>query len=177
MDTVVIILRRKWRQLSFLHVYHHISVFLVCCTDAVEWFEAVSQVNWMNLRAGYDGDIYFMISLNSFIHVIMYAYYQCTTLDIAVRYVRSRPISNTAHSAYHVNRLLSKIVEAMSGMSKAALTASQVPKPIKQLVTQLQMLQFLSMNGQALYILYFDCAYPHFMIWLYLVCACQGASP
>lgn len=29
-DTVFIILRRKWRQLSFLHVYHHTSIFLVC---------------------------------------------------------------------------------------------------------------------------------------------------
>jgi elongation of very long chain fatty acids protein 4 len=28
-DTLVIILRRKWRQLSFLHVYHHITIFLV----------------------------------------------------------------------------------------------------------------------------------------------------
>jgi elongation of very long chain fatty acids protein 4 len=33
LDTVIIIQRRKWRQLSFLHTYHHTSVFLVraCC--------------------------------------------------------------------------------------------------------------------------------------------------
>ena len=28
-DTVFIILGRKWNQLTFLHVYHHISIFLV----------------------------------------------------------------------------------------------------------------------------------------------------
>ena len=28
-DTVIIIVRRKWRQLSFLHVFHHVSIFLV----------------------------------------------------------------------------------------------------------------------------------------------------
>ena len=28
-DTLIIIIRRKWRQLSFLHVYHHITIFLV----------------------------------------------------------------------------------------------------------------------------------------------------
>lgn len=29
MDTVFIILEKKWKQLSFLHVYHHTSIFLV----------------------------------------------------------------------------------------------------------------------------------------------------
>lgn len=29
-DTVFIVVRRKWRQLSFLHVYHHSSIFMVC---------------------------------------------------------------------------------------------------------------------------------------------------
>lgn len=28
-DTVFIVVRRKWRQLSFLHLYHHTSIFLV----------------------------------------------------------------------------------------------------------------------------------------------------
>ena len=31
-DTVFIILDKKWKQLSFLHVYHHTSIFLVCIT-------------------------------------------------------------------------------------------------------------------------------------------------
>ena len=29
MDTIFIILGKKWKQLSFLHVYHHITIFLV----------------------------------------------------------------------------------------------------------------------------------------------------
>lgn len=29
LDTVFIILEKKWKQLSFLHVYHHTSIFLV----------------------------------------------------------------------------------------------------------------------------------------------------
>ena len=28
-DTVFMVLRGKWNQLSFLHVYHHITIFLV----------------------------------------------------------------------------------------------------------------------------------------------------
>jgi len=29
MDTIFIILGKKWNQLSFLHVYHHVTIFLV----------------------------------------------------------------------------------------------------------------------------------------------------
>lgn len=32
MDTVFIILKKSWRQLSFLHVYHHTTIFLVRCS-------------------------------------------------------------------------------------------------------------------------------------------------
>ena len=38
----------------------------------------------MNTRVGYDGDVCYVIALNSFVHVVMYAYYQCTTLNIPV---------------------------------------------------------------------------------------------
>jgi len=64
-DTLFIVLRQKWRQMSFLHVYHHASIFLVY---------------WMNLRGGYDGDIYLTIVLNSFVHLVMYSYYFLSTL-------------------------------------------------------------------------------------------------
>jgi len=110
-DTLIIIVRRKWRQLSFLHVYHHISIFLVY---------------WLNLRGGYDGDIYYTIILNSFVHLVMYSYYQATTLEI------------------------------------------QVPKTIKKMITKMQQLQFVSMNVQAIYMIYFKCPYPQPITWFYL---------
>merc|ERR1712159_474168 len=59
-DTVQIILGQKWRQLSFLHVYHHSSIFFIY---------------WLNLRLNYDGDIYLTVVLNGAIHSIMYLYY------------------------------------------------------------------------------------------------------
>ncbi len=59
-DTVFIVLGKKWKQLSFLHVYHHFSVLLIC---------------WVQLRFFYDGDIYLFIMLNAFIHTVMYTYY------------------------------------------------------------------------------------------------------
>jgi hypothetical protein len=57
-DTAFIILGKKWRQLSFLHVYHHITIFLFY---------------WLNSHVFYDGDIYLTIVLNGFIHTYVHA--------------------------------------------------------------------------------------------------------
>jgi hypothetical protein len=59
-DTAFIILGKKWRQLSFLHVYHHFTIFLFY---------------WINVNSMYDGDIFLTIVLNGFIHTVMYTYY------------------------------------------------------------------------------------------------------
>lgn len=59
-DTIFIVLGKKWRQLSFLHVYHHITIFLFY---------------WLNANVFYDGDVYLTIVLNGFIHTVMYTYY------------------------------------------------------------------------------------------------------
>ncbi|KAF0759124.1 hypothetical protein DYB37_006186 [Aphanomyces astaci] len=59
-DTFFIIAGKKWKQLSFLHVYHHLTIF---------------SIYWLNFRALYDGDVYLTIILNGFIHTIMYTYY------------------------------------------------------------------------------------------------------
>jgi len=108
-DTVFILFRKKWRQLSFLHVYHHSSIFLVY---------------WMNLNVAYDGDIYLTIVLNSFVHLVMYSYYLLATLSIQV--------------------------------------------PWKNYITLLQMGQFLLMNAQAIYLLYFKCPFPRNVTFFYL---------
>jgi hypothetical protein len=59
-DTFFIIMDQKWEQLTFLHVYHHATIF---------------SFYWLNLRVCYDGDIFLTITLNGFVHAIMYAYY------------------------------------------------------------------------------------------------------
>jgi len=59
-DTIFIVLGKKWRQLSFLHVYHHTTIFLFY---------------WLNTIMNYDADIYLTIILNGFIHTVMYTYY------------------------------------------------------------------------------------------------------
>jgi len=60
LDTLFIILGNKPKQFSFLHVYHHTSV----------WF-----FNWLNLVINFDAEIFISVGWNAFIHVIMYTYY------------------------------------------------------------------------------------------------------
>eukprot|EP00559_Dactyliosolen_fragilissimus_P001156 CAMPEP_0184864188 /NCGR_PEP_ID=MMETSP0580-20130426/14080_1 /TAXON_ID=1118495 /ORGANISM="Dactyliosolen fragilissimus" /LENGTH=199 /DNA_ID=CAMNT_0027362873 /DNA_START=35 /DNA_END=631 /DNA_ORIENTATION=+ len=59
-DTFFIVIGKKWRQLSFLHVYHHFTIFLFY---------------WLNANCNYDGEIFLTILLNGFIHTVMYTYY------------------------------------------------------------------------------------------------------
>ncbi len=69
LDTTFMIIRKKNEQVSFLHCYHHVlliwSWFLVCKIDA-------------------GGDSYFGGMVNSFIHVIMYAYYAMPIINVTV---------------------------------------------------------------------------------------------
>nr|UJI64959.1 fatty acid elongase 5 [Clupeichthys perakensis] len=60
MDTFFFILRKNNHQITFLHVYHHASMFNIW------WFV----MNWIPC-----GHSYFGATLNSFIHVLMYSYY------------------------------------------------------------------------------------------------------
>lgn len=75
LDTFFIIARGSWSQLSFLHVYHHASIFLT-------W--------WLVTVAAYDGDTYYPIIANSLIHAIMYFYYLCTSFNVRPRCVVRR---------------------------------------------------------------------------------------
>lgn len=72
-DTYFMVLRGRMDQVSFLHVYHHFSI-------AWAWWAAVT------LFPG--GDSYFGALLNSWIHVLMYAYYALTLLKVSCPWKR-----------------------------------------------------------------------------------------
>ncbi|XP_076450685.1 very long chain fatty acid elongase 4-like isoform X1 [Babylonia areolata] len=65
LDTIFFILRKKNNQVSFLHVYHHATMFPI-------WYIGVKWV------AG--GQSFFGAMVNSFVHVIMYTYYGVAAL-------------------------------------------------------------------------------------------------
>ena len=59
-DTFLIIVNGKVNQFTFLHIYHHCTIY---------------SIYWLNVNVNYDGDIYFTILFNALIHSIMYTYY------------------------------------------------------------------------------------------------------
>jgi len=78
-DTAFMIIKGNWRQVSFLHVYHHFSIFLFY---------------WLNAQANYDGDTYFSIVLNGTIHFVMYGYYLATAFNVSVPMFIKKSITN-----------------------------------------------------------------------------------
>lgn len=64
-DTIFFIMRKKNNQVSFLHVYHHATMFPI-------W--------WIGVKWVAGGQSFFGAMMNSFIHVIMYTYYGVAVL-------------------------------------------------------------------------------------------------
>ncbi|KAH8372260.1 hypothetical protein KR093_010844, partial [Drosophila rubida] len=61
LDTVFFVLRKKYKQISFLHVYHHAMVLAIC---------------YLTMRLyGTGGHFNVVGMLNSFVHTVMYFYY------------------------------------------------------------------------------------------------------
>mmetsp|Transcript_3745 Transcript_3745/g.3526 ORF Transcript_3745/g.3526 Transcript_3745/m.3526 type:complete len:360 (-) Transcript_3745:360-1439(-) len=72
-DTYFMVLRGRMDQVSFLHVYHHFSITWA-------W--------WIAMRLFPAGDSYFGALFNSWIHVLMYAYYALSLCKITCPWKR-----------------------------------------------------------------------------------------
>lgn len=114
MDTVVFVLRKSYRQITFLHVYHHALM--------------VSGVYWVIRLYGFGGQYITMGILNTFVHAYMYFYYFLTTMNPAIK-------TNLC---------------------------------LKKSVTLMQLLQFVILLFQAIYVLTFNskCEFPLFLQYL-----------
>lgn len=69
-DTVVFVLRKKHNQITFLHLFHHISMVLNA---------------WSGVKYVPGGQTFFLAMLNSLVHTIMYAYYGLSALGPKVQ--------------------------------------------------------------------------------------------
>lgn len=73
-DTMIMVLKKNNRQISFLHVYHHATTFF--------------PVWWSVIRYGPGGESWFCCALNSFIHVMMYGYYFVSTFGFKAKFMK-----------------------------------------------------------------------------------------
>ena len=64
-DTILFILRKRFHRLTFLHIYHHLTMFLL-------W--------WIGVNYCSDGYTAIAVLLNSFVHAVMYSYYFLSAL-------------------------------------------------------------------------------------------------
>lgn len=64
-DTFLMVLKHNYRQISFLHLYHHSTIFVI-------WFIVTCKAP--------GGDAYWSAMVNSGVHVVMYGYYFGTML-------------------------------------------------------------------------------------------------
>ncbi|XP_033010449.1 elongation of very long chain fatty acids protein 2 isoform X1 [Lacerta agilis] len=71
-DTMFFVLRKKNSQITFLHVYHHATMFNI-------WW---CVMNWIPC-----GQSFFGPTLNSFIHVLMYSYYGLSVIPSMRKYL------------------------------------------------------------------------------------------
>ncbi|XP_063697842.1 very long chain fatty acid elongase 7-like [Culicoides brevitarsis] len=65
LDTVIFVLRKKDKQISFLHVYHHAGMPIV---------------SWVIAKYVPGGHVVFAGLLNSIVHIVMYAYYMIAAM-------------------------------------------------------------------------------------------------
>jgi len=69
-DTMCFALRKKDRQITFLHVFHHITMFPYA---------------WIGLYFVGGGQTWFLCMCNSFVHTVMYSYYGLSALGPRVQ--------------------------------------------------------------------------------------------
>eukprot|EP00808_Paulinella_micropora_P010300 g60327.t1 len=69
LDTIFMVIRKKFNQVSFLHCFHHFELIWA-------WY--------LVIRMQPGGDAWFGACVNSFVHVVMYSYYLLRLLDIEV---------------------------------------------------------------------------------------------
>ncbi len=67
-DTAIMLLKHNFHQVSFLHLYHHVSIALV-------W-------GYLLQSGDANGTAYFGAFLNSFVHLLMYSHYLATSLGL-----------------------------------------------------------------------------------------------
>ncbi|XP_050098185.1 elongation of very long chain fatty acids protein 1-like [Anopheles aquasalis] len=77
-ETVFFVLRKKQNQVSTLHVYHHISTFLIV---------------WWTLKLSLSYQEMSMMVLNSMVHIVMYSYYFLSSFSACQAFTnRIKPI-------------------------------------------------------------------------------------
>jgi hypothetical protein len=126
-DTGIMALKQSFRQISFLHVYHHSSIFVI-------W--------WIIVRFAPGGDAYFSAALNSGVHVLMYGYYLWSTFAPKLPAgARAGPL----HPAFYKRAITTLQMTQFSLMLLQATYDLLVPNPYPRFCVWILFVYMLSM--------------------------------
>ncbi|CAH1709081.1 unnamed protein product [Chironomus riparius] len=112
LETIFFILRKKFNQVSILHVYHHISVpFLL-------WIFMINSGGRMEL---------YLAILNSVVHVVMYGYYFLSSFQKYQKYtIFAKPFITAIQIAQLSVLLIHSVVALLPGCNASWLFIFQV---------------------------------------------------
>lgn len=99
-ETVTFVMRKKYNQISTLHVFHHMGTFAF---------------SWVFLKFAFQKFFLFIIVLNTMVHVVMYAYYCISTF----------PVCNTFSKAVKPYLTAMQIVQLIMIFVRASLAYCQ----------------------------------------------------
>ncbi|CEO95000.1 unnamed protein product (mitochondrion) [Plasmodiophora brassicae] len=126
MDTIIMCLRCRFRQITFLHVYHHASIFAI-------W--------WAIVKYYPGGEAYFSCTLNSFVHVAMYGYYFWSA--VVPRTDEKRP--HWTHPAFYRRYITRLQMTQFTVMLFQAAYDCVVPSPYPKRMAMLLFVYMLTM--------------------------------
>lgn len=101
-DTVIIAVRKKTDQLSFLHLYHHATIVVV-------WGWVVN--TWPTAEEGGSGAYAYGAWINACVHVVMYGYYGVTAMG-----VKPPKMVKKGVTTFQLSQFASCIIHAVSAL-------------------------------------------------------------
>ncbi|KAI9184094.1 hypothetical protein H9P43_003147 [Blastocladiella emersonii ATCC 22665] len=114
-DTLIMLGKRNLHQVSFLHVYHHSTIFAI-------W--------WLVTLWAPTGESYFSAMLNSFIHVVMYGYYGATALGFKQVSLLKKYITSMQMTQFMCMMVQATYNIAQGYLFPAKVTADVKPYPL-----------------------------------------------
>jgi elongation of very long chain fatty acids protein 4 len=97
-DTYIMLLKGNLKQVSFLHVYHHLSISMI-------W--------WTIAYSAPGGDAWYSAALNSLVHVAMYTYYYLASLSSSPDFRRKYLWWGKYMTSFQMAQFLSMLVQGI----------------------------------------------------------------
>ncbi|KAJ8732293.1 hypothetical protein PYW08_015023 [Mythimna loreyi] len=124
LDTIFFVLRKKYNQVSFLHVYHHTLMVVV---------------TWTALKYEPTYALLFLGMANSFVHVIMYTYYGLSSIPSLTKYLWWKK--------YITSMQLIQFVLILTHFAVACMTSDCKPSYIMMVAMAVNVTLFLYLFG------------------------------